>query len=42
MEPIHIVVGKVKEEVLLPKGISLGLSFLKFVILDLEKILYVV
>ena len=29
------IVGKVKEDALLPKGISLGLSFLIFVSLDL-------
>jgi len=41
MEPMEIV-GKANEDALLPKGISLDLSFLIFVILDLEKILYVV
>ena len=41
MEPMDIV-GKVKENALLLKCISLGLSFLIFVILDLEKFVYVV
>jgi len=41
MQPMDIV-GKAKEDALLPKGISLGLSFLRFVLLDLKKFLYFV
>jgi len=41
VEPMDIV-EKAKENTLLSKGISLGLSFLRFVILDLDKFLYVV